>query len=195
MISASKILRTAVVIAVLGFSPAMVVPHIAYAEPSSDGGSSDSTGGGSQTPQQPHGGGSGFKMPKVEQPKPPVVSCNCYESHPQPEQPQPPPPTHNPVPTQSYVPQVTKPAPTPVQQPVPIDMKVLPAPPPQTPPAPPVYSVKFTSSVDPGVQALTVILMFLFVGAWFYGNRIGSQWALGTPFGKPLGEKKGHVPA
>jgi hypothetical protein len=56
---------------------------------------------------------------------------------------------------------------------------VLPAPPPQTPPAAPVYSVKLTSSVDPGAQALTVIVMFLFIGTWFYANRIGSSLALG----------------
>jgi hypothetical protein len=92
------------------------------------------------------------------------------------------------------VPQATpaQTAPSPIQQPQQVEQKVLPAPPPQTPPGPPVYSVKFTSSVDQGAQALTAIFMFLLVGTWFYANRIGSQWSLRNAFGgNPLGTKKG----
>jgi phosphate/sulfate permease len=35
--------------------------------------------------------------------------------------------------------------------------------------------VLFTSSAEPGTQALTLIVLFMACGCWIYGNRIASQ--------------------
>jgi phosphate/sulfate permease len=39
----------------------------------------------------------------------------------------------------------------------------------------PVSRVLFTSSMEPGTQAVTLIVLFMACGCWIYGNRIGSQ--------------------
>jgi hypothetical protein len=61
--------------------------------------------------------------------------------------------------------------------PVPAEIPPLPAPP-SAPPVPvptAVSRVLFTSSMEPGTQALTLIVLFMACGCWIYGNRIGSQ--------------------
>ena len=62
-----------------------------------------------------------------------------------------------------------------------------------SPPAPqaipsstPVFNVLLSSSAQGGAQALTVIMVFLLIGGWFYFNRILSPWTFG---------KESHVPA
>jgi hypothetical protein len=58
--------------------------------------------------------------------------------------------------------------------PVPAEIPLLP--PPSAPPVPvQVPRVLFTSSAEPGTQALTLIVLFMACGCWIYGNRIASQ--------------------
>jgi hypothetical protein len=83
-----------------------------------------------------------------------------------------------PVDTQppDVVPVNVVPSPVPVA-PVPAEIPLLPAPP-SAPPVPvstPVSRVLFTSSMEPGTQAVTLIVLFMACGCWIYGNRIGSQ--------------------
>lgn len=84
-----------------------------------------------------------------------------------------PPPDVVPV---DVVPSAVPVAPVPVA-PIPVENPLLPAPP-SAPPVPvstPVSGVLFTSSAEPGTQALTLIVLFMACGCWIYGNRIGSQ--------------------
>lgn len=184
----SRVVRVFLVIAAVGLASAMIVSAVASAEPSDGDG-----GGPTGTPTRPHSGGTGFIPPVVKTPPPPVISCNCVTVHPTPTPPSQVPLT--PVPQQNqqtYVPQATpsKTAPASVTPPPPVEVTPLATPPPLAPPPAPVYSVKNTSSVSAGPQALTVILVFLFVGTWFYANRIGSAWSLRTALARtPLAEK------
>jgi hypothetical protein len=41
----------------------------------------------------------------------------------------------------------------------------------------PISRVLFTSSLQPGTQAATVILLFTIIGVWIYGNQIFTQWS------------------
>jgi hypothetical protein len=96
------------------------------------------------------------------------------------------PPPANPAPA-NPVPNV---APVPVnieQRTVPAaPMPPAPRAPIQTTPEPPAATgdpalasrVSFTSSMDPGTEAVTMILLLTVVGVWIYANRIVTQWSL-----------------
>jgi hypothetical protein len=61
---------------------------------------------------------------------------------------------------------------------VPIAIVEVPAaPPPAKAPATPpqAATIKLTSAVGTGTAALTLILIVLISGVWFYGNRLGSH--------------------
>jgi hypothetical protein len=103
---------------------------------------------------------------------PPVVRTPAYT---------PPPPVYTPQQPTYAPPAPVQTEPVSVPPPPPVE---IPPPPAQPAPAPaplpaPVPGPRFTSSVDPGTQALTVILLFVVFGGWFYGNRIASQWSSG----------------
>ena len=64
---------------------------------------------------------------------------------------------------------------------VPVAVTEVPAaPPPEVRPAPPVVeptaaAITLSSRVGTGTVALTLILIVLISGVWFYGNRLGSH--------------------
>jgi outer membrane biosynthesis protein TonB len=189
MRSAISVVRIALVMVALGLAVAVVgrptVSDAAHDVPLP----AARTGSPSPGPTHDHGPTYYPNPTAGAQPPPPVVSCGgCVvitapptpvgqPNTPPPAQPQPPPATphlpDNPPPPPPPPPPVA--IPVSVVPPAPID---IPTPSPVPTPAPvPVPDVQFTSSVDAGTQALTVILLFVVFGGWFYGNRIASQWS------------------
>jgi hypothetical protein len=158
---------------------------------STDGSSSSPSGSGFGTPRyQPSGGK--HSQPPAPHPFVPPKSTVSAQTSPPGTGPSPwrPPVTNPPAPA----PHVSEPAVTPEPAPVPVQTPAIdvtvnapspapeaPAPPPiVTPPAagpvvPPAVHVMLTSRVGTGTVALTIILIFLTVGLWFYGNRLASQ--------------------
>jgi hypothetical protein len=154
-------------------------------------GSSSPSGSGSGTPRYQPPGGKHSQPPNPHQFVPPKVTVSAQTS----------PPGTGPGPSRPAVtnppapaPHVSEPAVTPEPAPVPVQTPAIdvtvnapspapeaPAPPPiVTPPAagpvvPPAVHVMLTSRVGTGTVALTIILIFLTVGLWFYGNRLASQ--------------------
>ncbi len=137
------------------------------------------------------GGTPAGQRPKIEPPEAQVggsrtVVVERKAPEPEPEVPQSIP---DPV-TPSFEP-VPVPIPEPTVAPVPVAVEqgpVAPAPAPVVVPAPPVapvvsespaYRVLFTSSLAPGTQAATIILLFTVVGVWLYSNQIIAQWNRG----------------
>ncbi len=135
-------------------------------------------------------------LPKVKLPEPPEMKIS---NRPVIQIAPPPPPVRIPPPPEIEVPQPISPR-VPVEPPlpdvVPVNVEPVPVPvapvaiapvpveippllaPPSAPPAPvstPVSLVLFTSSAEPGTQAVTIIVLFMACGCWVYGNRIGSQ--------------------
>jgi hypothetical protein len=147
---------------------------------SSNGGSSNKSGGSH---------GAQPTIPTVKLPPPAIINAQTVVQ----TAPPPPPPVKIPPPVievqQPIIPSVpvdtqppdvipvnVVPSPVPVA-PVPAEIPMLPAPP-AAPPVPVPTSVSrvlFTSSAEPGTQALTLIVLFMACGCWIYGNRIGSQ--------------------
>lgn len=142
------------------------------------GGGSSNKGGGSHGAQP--------TIPTVKLPPPAIINAQTVVQ----TAPPPPPPVRIPPPVievyQPSIPVDTQPhdvlpvdvAPSAVPiAPVPAEIPLLP-PPPSAPPAPvstPMPRVLFTSSAEPGTQALTLIVLFMACGCWIYGNRIASQ--------------------
>jgi hypothetical protein len=167
--------RVAVMIAVLSIAAAVSGSALAFASTSDGGstgdgsnspsgsggstgdGSSSPSGSGSGTPRYQPPGGKHSQPPNPHQFVPPKVTVSAQTS----------PPGTGPGPSRPVV--TNPPAPE------------APAPPPiVTPPAagpvvPPAVHVMLTSRVGTGTVALTIILIFLTVGLWFYGNRLASQ--------------------
>jgi hypothetical protein len=80
--------------------------------------------------------------------------------------PSPPPPPPDTIPVSiAQLPPVDIPTPSEVPTPAPAPVPVA---------AP---GVQFTSGMDADTQTLTVTLLFVVFGGWFYGNRIASRWS------------------
>jgi hypothetical protein len=156
-----------------------------------DGGSSSPSGSGSGTPRYQPSGGKHSQPPAPHQFVPPKSTVSAQTSTPgtgpspwRPSVTNPP----APAPHVSVPAVIPEPVPAPIQTPA-IDVPVTapspapeaPAPPPiVTPPAAgpvvaPAVHVMLTSRVGTATVALTIILIFLTVGLWFYGNRLASQ--------------------
>lgn len=168
-----------------------IAPGISPARPALPSGpsSSDPSNKGGSRGVQP-------TIPTVKPPPPPVIAAQTVVQKAPPPPPRVPPPAippdnlpripRNPVepPPPDLVPVNVEPAPVPVAPapvaPVPVVNPV--GEPPSAPAAPisttPVSRVLFTSSAEPGTQALTLIVLFMACGCWVYGNRIASQFSV-----------------
>jgi hypothetical protein len=164
----------------------------AYGAPGCDGScdithTTGGTDGGSSGSTNKNGGSHGAQptIPTVKLPPPAIISNRpvIQRDIPPPPVDIPPPviPIREPVTPRvpvntppDVIPVNVVPSPVPVA-PVPVVIPELPAPP-AAPPIPvSVSRVLFTSSAEPGTQALTLIVLFMACGCWIYGNRIGSQ--------------------
>jgi hypothetical protein len=148
-------------------------------------GGTDANGGSGSTNKNGGSHGAQPTIPTVKLPPPAIISNRpvIQRDIPPPPVDIPPPviPIREPVTPRvpvdtppDVVPVNVVPSPVPVA-PVPVVIPELPAPP-AAPPVPvSVSGVLFTSSAEPGTQALTLIVLFMACGCWIYGNRIGSQ--------------------
>jgi hypothetical protein len=196
MRSAVAIMRHSAAIGVMAAAVTMLFggAPLAYGAPGCDGScdATHATGGGSSNggSTNKNGGSHGAQstIPTVKLPPPAIITAQTVvQTAPPPPPVYIPPPVieiHQPIipsiPVEPELPDVVPvnvvPSAVPVA-PVPAEIPLLP-PPPAAPPAPvstPVTHVLFTSSAEPGTQALTLIVMFMACGCWIYGNRIGSQ--------------------
>jgi hypothetical protein len=185
-------MRSAIAIGALAIAVTMMLggTPLAHGAPACDGGCTvNGAGGGSNN----HGGSHGV-LPTTSIVKPPPAVFHAQTvvetapPPPPPPAPKIPPPAiavHQPVtenvpvdtPPPAVVPVEAIPVPV-IDAPAPADVPPLPVLPPAAPPVPvptPVSHVLFTSSAEPGTQALTLIVLFMACGCWIYGNRIGSQ--------------------
>ena len=171
----------AVAVAIVGGAP------LAYGAPACDSGCNvTGANGGSGGKGGSHGAQP--TVPTVKMPPPPVFTAQTVVQTappPPPAQTPPPPVTYHPLNIPNHPVDTQPPAVVPVNvvpvfapvAPVPAEVPTLP-PPPAAPPAPastPVSLVLFTSSMEPGTQAATLIVLFMACGCWVYGNRIGGQ--------------------
>jgi hypothetical protein len=192
MRSAIVAVRHPVAIGAIAVAVAMLAcgAPLAYGAPGCDGrcdvsvatGGTDANGGSSNKGGGSHGGQP--TIPTVKLPPPAIINAQTVvQTAPPPPPVRIPPPVIEveqpiipsvPVDTQpaDVVPVNVVPSAVPVA-PVPAEIPLLP-PPPAAPPVP-VSRVLFTSSAEPGTQALTLIVLFMACGCWMYGNRIASQ--------------------
>jgi hypothetical protein len=187
-------MRTAIAIGALTVAVLVGGAPLAHAAPGCDGrcnvtstgGSTNANGGSTDGGSSNKGGSHGAQptIPTVKLPPPAIITAQTVVQ----TAPPPPPRVKTPPPVieiqQPVIPTIPQLAPPPavvpvaVAPPAPVPVEI---PLPATPPAPsapvvtPVSRVLFTSSADPGTQALTIIVLFMAAGCWVYGNRIGSQ--------------------
>jgi hypothetical protein len=192
MRSAVAIARQSVAIGALTIAVTMLIggAPLAYGAPGCDGSCDVSVAGSNGGSSNKGGGSHGGQptIPTVKLPPPAIINAQTVvQTAPPPPPVKIPPPVIEvqqpiipsvPVDTQppDVVPVNVIPSSVPVA-PVPAEIPLLPAPP-SAPPVPvpaPVSRVLFTSSAEPGTQALTLIVLFMACGCWIYGNRIGSQ--------------------
>jgi hypothetical protein len=192
MSSAIAVLRNSVAIGAIAVAATTLGggAALAYGAPGCDGscdithttGGTNANGGSSNKGGGSHGGQP--TIPTVKLPPPAIINAQTVvQTAPPPPPVRIPPPVIEveqpiipsvPVDTQpaDVVPVNVVPSAVPVA-PVPAEIPLLP-PPPAAPPVP-VSRVLFTSSAEPGTQALTLIVLFMACGCWMYGNRIASQ--------------------
>ena len=200
MSSAIAVLRSSVAIGAVAVALVAGGAPLAYGAPGCDGScdispatpgtnaNGGSTNGGSTNK---NGGSHGAQptIPTVKLPPPAIINAQTVVQ----TAPPPPPPVRIPPPVievyQPIIPSVPVDTPPPdvvlvnvappavPLAPVPAEIAPIPSPP-LAPPAPvptPMPRVLFTSSAEPGTQALTLIVLFMACGCWVYGNRIASQ--------------------
>ena len=152
---------------------------------STTGGSGGGSSNGGSTNKNGGSHGAQPTIPSVKLPPPAIINAQTVVQTAPPPPPvniPPPPVITSYQPTIPSIPVNTEPqppavvpvnvVPPPVVAPAPVEIP-LPATP-SAPPAP-VSRVLFTSSAEPGTQALTLIVLFMACGCWIYGNRISSQ--------------------
>jgi hypothetical protein len=192
MRSANAVVRHPVAIGAIAVAVSMLAggAPLAYGAPGCDGGCDVTVAGPSGGSSNKGGGSHGGQptIPTVKLPPPAIINAQTVVQTAPPPPPVkiPPPVIEVDQPTIPSIPVDTQPhdvlpvnvAPSAVPAaPVPAEIPLLP-PPPAAPPAPvstPVSHVLFTSSAEPGTQALTLIVLFMACGCWIYGNRIASQ--------------------
>ena len=193
MRSAISVVRHPVAIGAIAVAVSMLAggAPLAAAAPGCDGGCDVTVAGPSGGSTNKSGGSHGAQptIPTVKLPPPAIINAQTVVQ----TAPPPPPPVKIPPPVievhEPVIPSI--PADTQPHDVLPVDVAPsvvpiapvpaeipLPPPPPSAPPAPvstPVSRVLFTSSAEPGTQALTLIVLFMACGCWIYGNRIASQ--------------------